>query len=145
MQRLLIIGCGDTALRAVPHLRDRYRFYALTRSRDRMPMLRSHGVVPIAGDLDEPASLAALAGIAHGVLRGTPPPNRGTRDTRTGHLIAALAKGKSLPQHLICISLCMAIANANSWTKRSSEVPHRTGAAGRITAAACGDEGNRQS
>ncbi|HEV2008692.1 MAG TPA: NAD-dependent epimerase/dehydratase family protein [Burkholderiales bacterium] len=104
MQRLLIIGCGDVALRAVPRLRARYRIYALTHSRERMPMLRSHGVIPIAGDLDDAASLHGLAGIAHEVLHCAPPPNRGTRDTRTAHLIAALAKGKSLPQQLAYIS-----------------------------------------
>jgi len=104
MQRLLIIGCGDVALRAVPRLRERYRIYALTHSRERMPMLRSHGVVPIAGDLDDAASLHALGGIAHEVLHFAPPPNHGPRDTRTAHLIAALAKGKSLPQQLAYIS-----------------------------------------
>ena len=67
-------------------------------------MLRSHGVIPIAGDLDDAASLHGLAGIAHEVLHCAPPPNRGTRDTRTAHLIAALAKGKSLPQQLAYIS-----------------------------------------
>ncbi len=104
MRRLLIIGCGDVALRAVPQLRDRYRIYALMRSRERVPLLRAHGIVPIAGDLDDAASLDGLAGIAHDVLHCAPPPNRGMRDTRTAHLIAALAKGKSLPQQLVYIS-----------------------------------------
>jgi nucleoside-diphosphate-sugar epimerase len=104
MQRLLIIGCGDVALRAATGLRDRYRIYALTHSRERMPMLRAHGVVPLAGDLDDPASLHGLSGIAHGILHCAPPPRRGLRDTRTAHLIAALAKGKSLPQQLVYIS-----------------------------------------
>ncbi|MEK7875770.1 MAG: NAD-dependent epimerase/dehydratase family protein, partial [Pseudomonadota bacterium] len=104
MRRLLIIGCGDVALRAAPQLRDRYRLYALTHSRERVPLLRAHGVVPITGDLDDAASLEALAGIAHDVLHCAPPPQRGTRDTRTAHLIAALAKGESLPQRLVYIS-----------------------------------------
>ena len=104
MRRLLIIGCGDIALRAAPQLRDRYRVYALTRSRERVPLLRAHGMVPITGDLDDAASLEALAGIAHDVLHCAPPPRRGTRDTRTAHLIAALAKGESLPQQLVYIS-----------------------------------------
>jgi nucleoside-diphosphate-sugar epimerase len=104
MRRLLIIGCGDVALRAVPQLCQRYRIYALTHSHARVPLLRAHGVVPIAGDLDDAASLDALAGIAHDVLHCAPPPHRGIRDTRTSHLIAALAKGKSLPQQLIYIS-----------------------------------------
>ena len=104
MRRLLIIGCGDVALRVVPYLLNRYRIYALTRSRARMPLLRERGVMPIAGDLDDAASLDGLAGIAHDVLHCAPPPNHGARDTRTSHLIAALAKGKSLPQQLVYIS-----------------------------------------
>jgi nucleoside-diphosphate-sugar epimerase len=104
MRRLLIIGCGDVALRALAPLRARYRIYALTRNRDRVPILRALGVVPIAGDLDDPVSLDGLAGIAHDVLHSAPPPPHGTRDTRTAHLIAALAKGQSLPQQLVYIS-----------------------------------------
>jgi nucleoside-diphosphate-sugar epimerase len=104
MRRLLIIGCGDIALRAVPELRERYRIFGLTHNRARAQLLRDCGVVPIVGDLDDPASLDGLAGIAHEVLHSAPPPSHGPRDTRTIHLIAALAKGKSLPQHLIYIS-----------------------------------------
>ena len=104
MRRLLIIGCGDVALRAVRQLRERYRIYALTHRRERVPLLRAHGVVPLAGDLDDAASLDGLAGIAHDVLHCAPPLQRGTRDTRTAHLIAALAKGRSLPQQLVYIS-----------------------------------------
>ena len=104
MRRLLIIGCGDVALRAVPLLRSRYRIYALTHSAERVPALRAQGLLPIVGDLDDPSSLHGLAGIAHDVLHCAPPPAGGPRDTRTAHLIAALAKAKSLPQHFVYIS-----------------------------------------
>ena len=104
MRRLLIIGCGDIALRTLTALHPRYRIYALTHSRARIPELRARGVVPIAGDLDEPASLGTLAGLAHDVLHCAPPPKGGLRDSRTAHLIAALARGKSLPQHWVYIS-----------------------------------------
>ena len=104
MRRLLIIGCGDVALRTLAQLRSRYRIFALTRNRDRVPDLRARGVVPITGDLDDPASLDGLAGIAHDVLHCAPPPPRGTRDARTTHLITALAKSKSLPQQFVYIS-----------------------------------------
>ncbi len=104
MRRLLIIGCGDVALRALPQLRERYRIYGLTHSRERVPLLRTHGVLPIIGDLDDPASLDGLTGIAHDVLHTAPPPPQGARDTRTAHLIAVLAKAKSLPQQLVYIS-----------------------------------------
>lgn len=104
MRRLLIIGCGDVALRALPQLRERYRIYGLTHNRARAALLRERGVVPIVGDLDDPASLGGLAGIAHDVLHSAPPPSQGARDTRTAHLIAVLAKAKSLPQQLVYIS-----------------------------------------
>ena len=104
MRRLLIIGCGDVALRALPQLRERYRIYGLTHHRARAALLRSRGIVPICGDLDDPASLYGLTGIAHDVLHSAPPPSQGPRDTRTAHLIATLAKAKSLPQQLVYIS-----------------------------------------
>lgn len=104
MKRLLIIGCGDVALRVVPLLRDRYRIYALTHSAERVAQLRACGIVPMIGDLDTPQSLNALAGIAHDVLHCAPPQDNGTRDTRTAHLIAALARGRSLPQQFVYIS-----------------------------------------
>ncbi len=105
MRRLLIIGCGDVAQRAVPLLRSRCRIiHALTHSRARVAALRALGLVPIVGDLDAPATLHGLAGIAHDVLHCAPPPGRGPRDTRTAHLIAALARTKSLPQHFVYIS-----------------------------------------
>jgi nucleoside-diphosphate-sugar epimerase len=105
MRRLLIIGCGDIARRLVPLVRGRYAIYALARDRSQSPKLRALGLKTVWGDLDRPDTLAALAGLAHDVVHFAPPPTTtGSRDTRTGHLIAALAKGKSLPQHLVYIS-----------------------------------------
>jgi nucleoside-diphosphate-sugar epimerase len=92
----MIIGCGDIALRMAPLLRARYVLYALTRKRERFAALRAQGL--------KPDTLAALAGLAHDVVHFAPPPRSGLIDTRTTHLIAALAKGKSLPQQLVYIS-----------------------------------------
>lgn len=104
MKRLLIIGCGDIARRMIPLLKGRHRIYALSRDPQRFAALRALGVTPIPGDLDAPDSLGALAGLAHDVVHFAPPPDRGIRDTRTAHLIAALARGSSLPQQLVYIS-----------------------------------------
>ncbi|MEK7737451.1 MAG: NAD-dependent epimerase/dehydratase family protein, partial [Pseudomonadota bacterium] len=106
MQRLLIIGCGDVARRALPLLTRRYRVYALVRATDSTldAELTKYGVVPIRGDLDRPASLRRLAGLADLVLHLAPPPEQGTQDTRTRHLIAALRRGKYLPRRLVYIS-----------------------------------------
>ena len=104
VQKLLIVGCGDVAWRALPRLVRRYRVFALLRNADDCVRWRSAGAVPLAGDLDDPASLDRLAGLADQVLHLAPPPDRGSRDTRTRHLLAALGRGKSLPQRLIYIS-----------------------------------------
>jgi nucleoside-diphosphate-sugar epimerase len=65
--------------------------------------LREHGVTPVIGDLDSRRQLSKIAGLADIVLHLAPPPNAGTRDTRTRHLLAALAQGKP-PRRLIYIS-----------------------------------------
>jgi nucleoside-diphosphate-sugar epimerase len=104
MKRLLIVGCGDVGLRLAGELAGRRRIFALTHSAGRHGLLRAHGVTPLPGDLDSPASLGRIGGLAHEVVHLAPPPSRGDRDTRTAHLIRALARGASLPQRLVYIS-----------------------------------------
>jgi nucleoside-diphosphate-sugar epimerase len=104
MRRLLIVGCGDVGLRLLPLLRGRYRLYALSRSRERHARLRALGVTPLSGDLDDPDSLARLSGLPHDLLHLAPPPSAGARDARTGNLIRALRKARSIPQRLVYIS-----------------------------------------
>jgi nucleoside-diphosphate-sugar epimerase len=104
MKRLLIVGCGDVAKRLLPLLQGRARIYALSRNPQHLAPLRALGVTPVRGDLDTPETLAALAGLAHDVVHLAPPPDRGMCDTRTAHLITALAKGRSLPRQLVYIS-----------------------------------------
>ncbi len=89
---LLIIGCGDVGMRVVGLLRGRWRLLALTSSPLRAPALREAGVVPLVGNLDEPGSLARLAGLADAVLHLAPPPGQGASDTRTQHLLQAIAR-----------------------------------------------------
>lgn len=103
MKRLLIVGCGDIARRTIPLLTGRYRVYALMRNRARCDALRAQGVIPVMGDLDERASLSRIASLADVVLHFAPPPNVGTKDVHTRHLLAALSQGR-LPARLIYIS-----------------------------------------
>lgn len=90
--RLLIIGCGDIGMRVVRVLRGRFRLLALATSAARAAELRAEGVVPLIGDLDSPATLARLAGLADAVLHLAPPAPQGAVDTRTRHLLQALAR-----------------------------------------------------
>ncbi len=90
--RLLIVGCGDIGMRVARLLRGRYLLRALATSAARAAELRAQGVVPLIGDLDSPATLARLAGLADAVLHLAPPAPQGAADTRTRHLLQALAR-----------------------------------------------------
>lgn len=110
MKRILIVGCGDIALRALPVLTCRYRVFALVRRAETAARARALGAIPVFGDLDERKSLVRLAGIADWVLIFAPPPagvmgeRNAIHDPRMGHLLAMLALRGSLPQRLIYIS-----------------------------------------
>ena len=87
----------------MPRLLRRYRVYALVRKPD--ASLRTLGVTQIVGDLDQPASLKRLAGLADVILHSAPPAETDVAtDTRTQHLLAALQTGKSLPRRIVYIS-----------------------------------------
>jgi len=89
---LLIAGCGDVGLRVVRRLVPHWRVLALTSSRGRVAELRAAGAVPLIGDLDDPATLGRLGGLADAVLHLAPPPSQGPGDPRTAALLAALAR-----------------------------------------------------
>lgn len=124
MKRLLIVGCGDVARRMISLLRGRYRIYAVSRNPQRLAPLRSLGVTPIRGDLDLPETLGALAGLAQDVVHLAPPPDRGTRDSRTAHLIAALGKAASLPQQLVYISTSGVYGDCRGELVSETRPPH---------------------
>jgi nucleoside-diphosphate-sugar epimerase len=89
--RVLIVGCGDVGLRAAQLLRPRCRVLAVTSTPARQAALRAAGLVPLLGNLDEPASLRRLSGLATRVLHLAPPPGSGATDPRTAHLLQGLA------------------------------------------------------
>jgi nucleoside-diphosphate-sugar epimerase len=89
---LLIVGCGDIGLRVARLLRGRWRLLGLSSSPARAGELRAAGVVPLPGNLDAPATLARLAGLADAVLHLAPPAREGVADLRTRHLLQALGR-----------------------------------------------------
>jgi nucleoside-diphosphate-sugar epimerase len=104
MRRLLIVGCGDIALRVAKRLSHRYRIFGLSRSGEHADQIRQHKITPLLGDLDVPESLDRLRGIGEAILHFCPPRAEGNKDTRTRNLLAALSSDGSLPQRLIYIS-----------------------------------------
>ena len=98
--RLLIVGCGDVGMRLIPLLRSRFRVFALTSQSERLSELRSAGVIPILGNLDNPQSLYRLKGLADIVVHLAPPPMQGSLDQRTRNLVAILPR----PGKLVYVS-----------------------------------------
>jgi len=103
-QRILIIGCGDVGLRVARQLAPRVRLLALTSSPERSPELRDRHITPLAGNLDQPATLRRLAGLATRVVHLAPPPGENLpdwrRDPRTLALLRAL-RLRGLPQAVV--------------------------------------------
>jgi nucleoside-diphosphate-sugar epimerase len=102
MKRLLIVGCGDIALRALPQLVRNYRVCGLAHKSEQADRIVALGAIPITGDLDQPATLQALGGAADLVLHLAPPGESGERDQRSANLIAALTARP--PERLVYIS-----------------------------------------
>jgi len=102
MNRLLIVGCGDIALRALPRLARNYQVSGLVRSAAQAERIAALGAIPLTGDLDDPATLQVPAGGADLVLHLAPPGESGDRDERTANLIAALSTRP--PERLVYIS-----------------------------------------
>ncbi|MEJ1959916.1 MAG: SDR family oxidoreductase [Nitrosomonadales bacterium] len=119
MNRILIIGCGDIAMRIAPLLKSRYHLFGLVRRIERFNELREAGITPLFGDLDDRNSFARIAGLADIVLHFAPPPpgtpslrpplatsiqeKSALVDFRTRNLLAILSNGK-LPRRIIYIS-----------------------------------------
>ncbi|MBK7674153.1 MAG: NAD-dependent epimerase/dehydratase family protein [Candidatus Accumulibacter sp.] len=111
MQKLLIVGCGDIARRILPRLLGHYRIFALVRDPQQCAFWRENGARPVLADLDRPDSLQRIAGLADIIVHLAPPPAADRRsitghqgDIRTRWLLAALARGRSLPQRIVYIS-----------------------------------------
>ena len=102
-QRVLIIGCGDIGQRVARNLSPRVKLMALTSSPEKMPALRSAHITPLLGNLDQPASLRRLAGLATRVLYLAPPPGHNPiwrNDPRAQAMMRTL-RLRRLPQSLV--------------------------------------------
>lgn len=100
---VLIAGFGDIGERVARALSPSHRVMALIRNPDRQVGVAGAGAQPLLGDLDDVASLEAIAGLASTVFHFAPPPNSGADDPRTANLLIALSAGV-LPRQVVYIS-----------------------------------------
>ena len=109
MNKILIAGFGDIAIRVAKRLGSKAQLYGLVRNPAYFSKLRESGVTPLLCDLDDRQSLQRISGLAHTVLHFAPPPlapptvTKKLQDTRTRNLLSALSQGQ-LPRRFIYIS-----------------------------------------
>jgi len=101
--RLLLIGGGDVAFRALAFMPKRCRVTALVREGPQVARLRAAGVRVMVGDLDDATSLTRLAGHADRVVYSAPPASDGDHDRRLESALAALSRAR-VPRSLVYIS-----------------------------------------
>lgn len=99
-ERVLIVGCGDVGSRVARLLQSKLTVLALTSSLQRLGELRALGCTPLIGNLDVPATLRRLAGIATRVIHLAPPLTEGWADPRTQVLLRVL-RLRSVPISLV--------------------------------------------
>ena len=103
---MLIVGYGDVGARVARFLHGRVRLMALVRTPAAVSAPDAAGATPLLrlrGDLDDPASLRRLAGVATHVVHLAPPPAEGRGDPRTAALLRALAH-RTPPRALVYAS-----------------------------------------
>ncbi|WP_420894318.1 NAD-dependent epimerase/dehydratase family protein [Vandammella animalimorsus] len=104
-ERVLVIGCGDVGMRLARLQARNGRWLALTSSPGRCGQLRQLGLQPLLGNLDEPATLRRLAGLATRLVYLAPPPAAGTLgDPRSLALCRSLRRGRCLPRSVVYVS-----------------------------------------
>jgi nucleoside-diphosphate-sugar epimerase len=91
-------------MRVARDLGRRVKLMALTSTSSRQPLLRTHGITPLAGNLDDSATLRRLGGIATRVVHMAPPPGEGQpkwwTDPRTLSLARVLRR-RTPPRSLV--------------------------------------------
>lgn len=136
---MLVVGCGDVGLRVARALPARVRVLGLTSSLDRVPDLRQRGITPLQGNLDDPRTLARLAGLADRVVHlappSTDPAQHWWRDRRTEALLRALRR-RSVPLSFVYASTSGVYGDCGgAWVDESRPVaPHTPRAQRRVDA-----------
>lgn len=120
-------------------LSPRVRLLALTSSPARSPELRARHITPLHGNLDQPATLRRLAGLATRVLHLAPPPGENLPDWRCDPRTLALLRAlrlRGLPQAVVYGSTSGVYGDCGGeWAKETRQInPHTPRAQRRVDA-----------
>lgn len=115
------------------------RLLALTSSPARGPELRARHITPLHGNLDQPATLRRLAGLATRVLHLAPPPGENLPDWRCDPRTLALLRAlrlRGLPQAVVYGSTSGVYGDCGGeWAKETRQInPHTPRAQRRVDA-----------
>lgn len=122
-RRLLVVGAGDVAARAMRFLPAGVRVVALVRRPEAATAWRERGAKVLIADLDDRRSLHRLAGLASWVWMLAPPPAEGTEDPRSQRLAAALARGGRRPRRLVYVGTSGIYGDRGGAWVRESDPP----------------------
>lgn len=102
---LLIVGYGDIGLRVAKlALKKGYAVSTLVRSVEKACELTAHGIIPILGDLDDPATpVRDLNPVGTSILYTVPPPGGGEYDTRLRVFLGSIEPGNE-PVEIVYLS-----------------------------------------
>ncbi|BAU48710.1 NAD-dependent dehydratase [Sulfurifustis variabilis] len=127
MSPVFMVGCGDIGTRVARLERaQRARVSALARSEESAARLRTEGIAPVAGDLDQPESLRELPTHDTLLYYFAPPPAKGVHDPRMRGLLEALLPERR-PRRIVYISTTGVYGDcAGAWV--TEERPPKPGA-----------------
>ncbi|MDX1764559.1 MAG: SDR family oxidoreductase [bacterium] len=104
MEQVFIVGCGDIGRRvAAIEKGNGSRVTGLARSEESAERLRSAGIEPVGGDLDDPNSLIDLPTGGTVLYYFAPPPAFGVKDPRMGSFLDSLTTN-AVPARVVLIS-----------------------------------------
>jgi nucleoside-diphosphate-sugar epimerase len=104
LKKIFIIGCGDIGRRTAALWQTRGAWVtALARSDASGQQLQQLGITPVAGDLDQPASLRHLPLTGALLYYFAPPPAQDDTDARMRAMVAAMTDGVR-PDRIVYIS-----------------------------------------
>jgi nucleoside-diphosphate-sugar epimerase len=104
MSKVFIVGCGQVGrLIAQRYLDQDQPVFGLARSAATAGELESLGIIPVRGDLDDPASLTSLNLDGDLVHFLAPPPGSGVEDPRMANFLTAIDAGGP-PRRIVYVS-----------------------------------------